>query len=100
MYTFNGTGTKLFGNKKIDNEEYSISTKWFSVFFLPVIPLKSFKVKTKNITSGLLFMSTTKELEIIPIEFQLKQVLLTYLKTLFLGPILTLYILYIISEFF
>jgi hypothetical protein len=45
MFTFNGIGTKLYGNRDVDSTNGSyITTKWFTIFYLPIFPLGSFRV--------------------------------------------------------
>jgi hypothetical protein len=42
MGTILGFGTKLYGHKETENGE--IKTKWVTLLFLPVFPLKSYEV--------------------------------------------------------
>ncbi len=45
MFTFNGIGTKLYGNREVDPSNGSyVTTKWFTIFYLPIFPLGSFRV--------------------------------------------------------
>ena len=44
MWTINGIGTKLCGGKKIASDGSYQATKWFVIFFMPIIPLKTFRV--------------------------------------------------------
>jgi len=83
MFTFNGIGTKLYGNKKIPDIECKrmdiplgsyIATIWFVIFFLPIIPLSSHIV-----VSGKYDIFSTKYQMIKLNKIYWKQVLRTYL---------------------
>jgi hypothetical protein len=45
MSTFNGIGTKLLGFSKVDEYGCCYATKWFTIFFLPIIPLERIRIK-------------------------------------------------------
>jgi len=45
-FTYNGIGTKLYGNDaKCPQCASVIKRKWFCILFIPVIPLKKFRIK-------------------------------------------------------
>jgi peroxiredoxin len=46
--TFNGFGTKLYGNKRTPGGR--IATKWVVFFFMPIVPVKSYKVISQQKT--------------------------------------------------
>lgn len=45
MYTLNGVGTRLYGKHKPDEHGFYISTLWFVVLFIPVLPLGAYLVQ-------------------------------------------------------
>ena len=45
MITINGIGTKIYGKKNKRPDGSHITTKWFTFFFLPIIPISSHRVK-------------------------------------------------------
>jgi thiol-disulfide isomerase/thioredoxin len=61
--TIIGCGTKLYGNK--DTAEGKIKTKWITLFYVPVFPLKSYLVYSEQVLRGSATGSTT--------QYQLKQ---------------------------
>lgn len=45
MFRFNGIGTTIIGKKDFDPTDRSYTTtKWFTVLFIPVVPLGSYRV--------------------------------------------------------
>ncbi len=76
MFTLNGTGTTIYGKRDVSPEDGSyIVTKWFTLLYLPIIPLGSYrttKVK-KNFFAGF------PEYQMSRVPLNVKQVMLTYL---------------------
>ena len=86
MFTFNGIGTTLYGRRDPAADGSYVATKWLVVFFVPIIPLASFRV-WKGETS-FRFLGTNTDYRLEPLPLQWRQVLNWYLATLFFGPLL------------
>ena len=84
MFSINGIGTKLYGKRDVNVTDGSYTaTKWFIIFLLPVIPLRSYRVQRGETTAsmtGLVGMpGATTQYKMLPIPMEWKQVLRTYL---------------------
>ena len=88
MFTFNGTGTMLYGKRDKQPDGSYIATKWLVLFYLPVLPLGSYRVWPGTTELRLLGTNTSLTLEAAP--FSWRQVLNCYLVSLFLGPFIGL----------
>jgi hypothetical protein len=44
-YTLNGCGTRYCGNRDIAEDGSYVTTLWITVFWMPIIPLRSYRVK-------------------------------------------------------
>jgi len=42
--TLNGTGTKYYGKREVDIGGTYVTTKWLVIFWVPVLPLSSWRV--------------------------------------------------------
>ena len=42
--TLNGTGTKYYGKRNVDIGGTYVTTKWVTIFWLPIFPLSSWRV--------------------------------------------------------
>lgn len=77
MRNINGCGTILYGEREEDKTDNShVSTKWFVFFFLPIIPLGSYRVRELKSEVG--FLSIEKKYQMEKIRFNWRQVFLTY----------------------
>jgi hypothetical protein len=43
-FSFNGIGTKYYGSRDFSEDGSYITTEWFIILFVPVVPLRSFRV--------------------------------------------------------
>ena len=43
-FTFQGIGTRLYGQREFEADGSYITTKWFVFLYVPIIPLRSFRV--------------------------------------------------------
>ena len=83
--TFQGIGTTYYGKRdKRKSDNSYVTTEWFVILFLPIVPLGSFrivKIGTKSRSFLFSHSSTTsyKILEQIPLRKNIRQVLTTYL---------------------
>lgn len=85
MQTFNGTGTRLYGQREPAADGSYVATKWVVLFFLPVLPLASYRVWRGDTSFRLLGASTSYHWQPVPLQW--RQVLNWYLATLLLGPL-------------
>jgi len=44
-FTFNGIGTTFYGQRDFRADGTYITTEWFAVFYFPVLPLRSLRVR-------------------------------------------------------
>lgn len=73
LLTVNGWGTQLYGHtNKLSDGSY-VATKWIVLFFIPIIPLKSYRIFSKE---GDFF---SREYKLKRVELNRNQVLRTYL---------------------
>ncbi|MCX6719902.1 MAG: hypothetical protein NTV36_02235 [Candidatus Staskawiczbacteria bacterium] len=76
-----GIGTSLYGEKDYDKTNHTYTaTEWFILFFLPIIPTGSYRVRrfdTKLTFTG--FLNATTRYEKSKISLDKKQVITTYL---------------------
>ncbi|OGY90917.1 MAG: hypothetical protein A3H70_01715 [Candidatus Komeilibacteria bacterium RIFCSPLOWO2_02_FULL_48_11] len=77
MFSFNGFGTTIYGRRDVNQADGSyVVTKWFIIIFFPIIPLGSYRVikeKQKFFTIGF------PKYQIVPVKFNTKQVVNTYI---------------------
>ena len=79
MWTINGIGTKLCGEKKIASDSSYQATKWFVIFFMPIIPLKTFRVLEIPKYNLLGEDDQSKEYKMLPIKLDIIQIIKTFL---------------------
>ena len=92
MFTFQGIGTKFLGSREQGSDGSYITTKWFVIFFLPIIPLGSYRVLKIESDPGI-FNSSSKY-QSVPVPLHWQQVLITYA----IGWPIFIVILYIIGS--
>jgi len=92
MRTINGIGTCLLGRREPAADGSYLATKWVVLFFLPVLPLASYRVLPGPGSEGLLSTETSYYLQPQPLHG--RQVLNWYLATLLLGPLLVGFLAY------
>lgn len=113
MMTIWGCGNTLYGGKNPDSNGFKTSTEWFTIFFLPIIPLASYRVREGKISSLnlIIYRHSSTSYEMIKIGLDRKQVFYTYLYTysiivafvllgLILIKVLGDYVLYIFPSLF
>ena len=79
MWTIIGIGTKLCGEKKIASDGSYQATKWFVIFFMPIIPLKTFRVLEIPKYNLLGEDDQSKEYKMLPIKLDIIQIIKTFL---------------------
>ena len=62
MYMLNGIGTTLYGKTEIPGETAYIATQWFCIFWLPIIPIRSYVVYGESGTNLIIWSSTEYQL--------------------------------------
>ena len=86
MSRFQGVGTDFYGKKDYDkNSDSYIAVKWFVLFLLPIIPLKSYRIRkiSQEVEKNYVFyrqeVSKYQILSEIPLKINVGQVVRTYL---------------------
>lgn len=92
FHRINGTGTTLLGISKVDENNIATATKWFTLFWLPLIPLSRHKVKFINYKKYSEFYILSQE------NLNIREILKTYLFCWFIIPGIILGLFYI-SEY-
>ena len=79
MWTINGVGTKLCDKKNIASDNSYQATKWFVVFYMPIIPLKTYRVlELPTYNLGDVENNKLKEFKMLPIRFDITQIIKTF----------------------
>ena len=79
MWTINGLGTKLCGKKNIANDSSYQATKWFVIFYMPIIPLKTYRVlEMPTFNLGKVENNKLQEFKMLPIKFDIIQIIKTF----------------------
>lgn len=86
MYTFNGIGTRLYGKRDQATDGSYIATKWFTLFYFPVVPLSSYRVQAGE--EEWRFLGSSRQYYMVKIKLSWRQVLNCYLASLFIGPLM------------
>jgi hypothetical protein len=80
--TFNGIGTKFYGQRDFRADATYITTEWFVFCFIPLIPLRSLRVRFQgpaNVRSYVVFFSSRRSYAVFETGWpNWKQVLCTY----------------------
>jgi len=82
MYSYWGTGIRLYGSTDKDPKDGSyVATKWITIFFMPFIPLGSFRVWKINeeIKASPFWVNTKKEFRMIKVKWNWGQIMKTYM---------------------
>ena len=103
MFAYWGTGTKLYGNRDKNPSDGSyVATKWITIFFLPIIPLGSYRVwkieDGKEITATPVYVHTKTQLRMKKVKLNWGQIFKTYIVGI-LAFIIALLIQYIFDLF-
>jgi hypothetical protein len=81
-YTFNGIGTTFYGSADRRADGSYVTTEWFVLFYLPVIPIRSVRVVKEEKGSSVyvvVFSHNETKLLLQPAPFHWRQVLRTFL---------------------
>jgi hypothetical protein len=83
-FTFNGTGTRYYGRRKLPDGTV-ITTKWVVCFFVPIVPLGSYRVIDEGgrASQGIPFFGpayfSSQRLKLQEIDIDTRMVVWTYL---------------------
>jgi hypothetical protein len=77
MFTFNGTGTRLYGKRDQDADGWYTATKFFCVLYLPLLPLSAYRVRRLESTG--FFLAGHAKYEMYPIDGHVPQARNVYL---------------------
>jgi hypothetical protein len=89
-FTFNGIGTTHYGKRNTEPDGSYITTVWFVLFYLPILPLRSLHVRPKGKDVNFIIYSSQK-FDAKEIRLNIKQVINIYLGTY--GTIAVIYFL-------
>lgn len=82
MSSFMGVGTHLYGKSDPSKTDGSyIATKWFIFLFLPLWPIRSFRVRRGKtaLDASLIRMAARTSYQVVEMPFHKKQIMYTYL---------------------
>jgi hypothetical protein len=95
MYTLNGIGTTIYGRRYLTKKDLHsmginikvgnpyISTMWFVILFVPIIPLGSYIIFAEGEEAGSA-MSSSKQYHMVKINLNWNQVLKTWAVPIFI----------------
>lgn len=83
------------GKTDVHEDGSYITTKWFILFFIPVIPLGSYRVLAGD--TSVSAVGSTTSYEMVKVQFNVKQVVQTYLTALVIA-VVVLVVVYLLSE--
>jgi hypothetical protein len=88
MHTFNGTGTRFYGKSAKSADGSYVATRWVTLFFVPLIPIGSYRVLETGGTRGRRGTVTTTRTTFVSVRVPLArlQVALTYALAAVLTP--------------
>ncbi len=79
-FTYCGSGTTYYGCKDVGPDDSYVTTEWFVLWYVPLIPLRSYRVlPTKDSANLLVYQSQKYLVRKIPLDR--RQVLNGYLVT-------------------
>jgi hypothetical protein len=87
QFVFNGLGTTLYGKRDIRNDGSHITTEWFVIFYVPIIPLQSMRINHIDGDKFFLAYSSSSYKIVEYLSLCVPQILHTYL---YLFSLLTL----------
>lgn len=79
QFTFNGLGTSLYGKRDIRADGSHVTTEWFVIFFIPIIPLQSMRVLYTDNNKYYGFYSSNEYKVVEYLSISISQVINTYL---------------------
>jgi hypothetical protein len=59
-YSFEGIGTRFYGERDYGINGSHITTEWFTLLYLPIAPLRSLRILPTTIEPGYTILETTK----------------------------------------
>jgi hypothetical protein len=66
----NGTGTRFYGERVDPEQEGWVTTQWVTVFYIPIVPLRSLRISFDSSAMGILYHSTNYHvLERLPLQW-------------------------------
>jgi hypothetical protein len=81
-----GCGTTLYGKRDFASDGSYLTTKWITIFLVPIIPIRSLRVKDCGETTGrwyFIYGETSREFLVFSKQHpSLKQIIFTYLYTI------------------
>jgi len=91
--SFNGIGTMYYGNREQGPDGSYITTEWFTIFWIPLVPISSYRVLENEDDSAEYIIYSRQGYSIQDVPLNKKQVLNVYLVALpfILGFIWLLY---------
>jgi hypothetical protein len=78
MFSVNGIGTKIYGKDDEAPDGSYVTTKWFVILFLPIVPLGSYRVSESKIMGTLLPVHVDTNYAMTAVPLNRHQVLRTY----------------------
>ncbi len=77
-YTFNRIGTKYYGKRDFGEDGSFVTTEWFVIIDIPIIPLGSFRVLPTGRTMDLFFIKS-RDYRVQRVPLNWRQVINVYL---------------------
>jgi hypothetical protein len=77
-FTYNGCGTKFYGQRDKEPDGSYITTEWIVLVYVPLIPLRSFRIKPTG-KSSLMVVYNSVEYLVMPVPLNWQQVRNVYL---------------------
>ena len=85
--SFHGFGTNLYGKRDFDRDGSFLTTKWVIFFWIPVIPLKSLRVKSIGFSGTRILFGRIRKylvLQVLPVDVRQVLSIYGYVGSLFL----------------
>lgn len=79
MYSLNGIGTSLYGERNVEPDGSYVATKWFIFFLLPIFPLGSYRVWHGDTKATLFLPGAKTGYRMVKVALNWRQVVNTYL---------------------
>jgi hypothetical protein len=88
MSTFNGIGTHIYGKYDLHQDGSYIATEWVVFVFLPLVPIKSYRIFNKSNKNDFYIVATTSKTsyKMKKVELCGEQIARTYI--MFYAPII------------
>jgi hypothetical protein len=77
-YTFNRIGTKYYGKRDLGEDGSFVTTEWFVIIDIPIIPLGSFRVLPTGRAMNLFFIKS-RDYQVQRVPLNWRQVINVYL---------------------